>query len=160
MWEGIDNFSDDSRVWIYMADRQLTSEEVENISTMLQAFASQWQTHGKKLKSAATVIHDRFLVFMVDGEIQEASGCSIDSSVNLVKKLGAEFDVDFFNRMLVAFRINNQIDFVTLNDIPSKIDSGLISSDTVVFDNTVQSKKEFDQKWESPAADTWLSRYF
>jgi hypothetical protein len=42
----------------------------------------------------------------VDQSEASASGCSVDSSVRLVKELGKELEVDFFNRMQVV--VENQ----------------------------------------------------
>jgi hypothetical protein len=43
----------------------------------------------------------------VNEDIESASGCSIDSSVRFVKSLGAELNIDFFNRLNVLV-IENQ----------------------------------------------------
>ena len=41
------------------------------------------------------------LIFSVDESIESASGCSIDSSVRLMKQLESELQVDFFNCLFV-----------------------------------------------------------
>ena len=44
--------------------------------------------------------------------------------------------------------------------IKGKVASGELSADTITFNNLVGSKGEWKEKWEVPAQETWLSRYF
>jgi hypothetical protein len=98
--------SDDSRVWLYLANRKLDATELHYASEKLFEFLSTWKAHGKSLTCNATILFSQYLVISVDEEIVSASGCSIDSSVHFVKSLGNELKVDFFNRMNVLSYAN------------------------------------------------------
>ncbi len=39
------SYPDESRVWIYQADRNLTDDEALRITGQLQEFATQWTAH-------------------------------------------------------------------------------------------------------------------
>jgi hypothetical protein len=94
-----ENFPDSCRLWVYNADRQLTSEESIEIQVLLNAFIQEWAAHGNALFGEGKVIDDRFIVLVVDEAQSAASGCSIDTSVRFIKELGAKFNVDFFDRL-------------------------------------------------------------
>ena len=102
------NFSDSSRVWIYTANRAITSIESDFVQTNLELFSSEWKAHSQPLKAKACMLNEFTVVFVVDQSITSASGCSVDSSVRFVKELGKELEIDFFNRLNVL--VQNNID--------------------------------------------------
>lgn len=95
-----------SRVWLYLADRKLDSTELLFAEEKLQDFLSTWKAHGKSLNCNGTILFSQYLILSVDEDIESASGCSIDSSVRFVKMLGSELHVDFFNRLNVLALLN------------------------------------------------------
>jgi hypothetical protein len=96
-----------SRVWLYLADRKLDGTEVQYVNEQMQHFLSNWAAHNKKLTCDGVLLFNQYLILAVNEDIESASGCSIDSSVRFVKSLGAELNIDFFNRLNVLV-IENQ----------------------------------------------------
>lgn len=95
------DFTDQSRLWMYLSDRPFSNDEVSSITQELNKFVLSWSAHNKKLKSSGEILFNQMLVLVVDEDYENASGCSIDSSVRFVKDLGVKFKVDFFNRIFV-----------------------------------------------------------
>ena len=83
-------FPDHARVWVYQSNRPFSQEEIEGLNQQLGHFARQWVSHNQLLKASAQVVHDRFIVLMVDEGQVGAGGCSIDRSVAFLKSLQAE----------------------------------------------------------------------
>lgn len=100
-------FSDDSRVWLYHANRPITPTEAIFVQENLEHFASSWKAHSTPLKAKACMLNEYIIAFVVDQTTSSASGCSVDSSVRFVKELGKELEVDFFNRMNVVIEDMN-----------------------------------------------------
>jgi len=103
-----------ARIWIYQASRPLSQVEETYTIELGKKFASSWAAHGKPLQSSVNVFHQRFLVIAVDESYNQASGCSIDASVALVKELEEKFSTDrerfsFFDRTQVAFLHQDEI---------------------------------------------------
>ena len=96
------DFHPESRVWVYQADRFLSETEVLWLEEQIQAFTQEWASHGSQLKATGAVLDNIFVVLSVDSSESSASGCSIDSSVRFIKQVGAELNVDFFNRLKVV----------------------------------------------------------
>lgn len=151
--------SPESRVWIYPSTRELTHEELDAVRPVLFSFLERWTAHNQSLVTYGNIFHRRFLGLFVDESLTGASGCSIDSSVNFVKTVGGELDVDFFNRQYVHFLINDEIVVHQLNDVKSLYDKGIIDENTLFFNNLVKTKKEFLQFWVIPVKDGWLRRF-
>ncbi|MES2589092.1 MAG: hypothetical protein V4622_08935 [Bacteroidota bacterium] len=95
----IADLNPDSKLWLYQSSRALNPTEIAWLNEQLTAFAIDWASHGTDLKAAAEVLNPYFIAFAVDLTQANASGCSIDKSVRLVKDLGKELNIDFFNRL-------------------------------------------------------------
>ncbi|PPK86463.1 hypothetical protein CLV84_3391 [Neolewinella xylanilytica] len=159
MPKSLDALAPESRIWIYGAERALTKEETKLVRERAQEFVAQWVSHARDLTAGADVMHNRFLVLAVDETQAEASGCSIDGSVNFVKSLGAEIGVDFFNRMRFSYRDDaGKIHTVGREEFKLLYSQGLLKNDSIVFDPLVKELGELRQIFERPLEDSWHSR--
>lgn len=152
-------FSPNSKVWIYGADRLLTQDEVNIINNKLTAFALGWKAHEMPLTADAGVLHNCFLVFMVDEAGHGASGCSIDKSVHLVKALGEEFNLNFFNRMLVYVLDGSNVEIYDTNGLKQAINDGKLDKNSLVANSLVQTKQAFEENFWIKLEKSWAARY-
>ncbi len=148
-----------ARIWIYQADRELSPSESEAIQQQLNSFTGQWTAHTMQLSAAAEVVENRFVIIGVDEQIQSASGCSIDSSVRLIKALEQTFAVHFFDRLAIAFEKENRIQTVQLPNIKTAVNEGVLAANTLVYNNMVSTLAELQTSWKLPLQDSWLKRY-
>lgn len=159
MFVDFDKMARDSRVWLYQSNRDLTAEEQNYILEQTEKFLNTWVAHGTNLNSSVKIFYKRFLVILVDEKFASVSGCSIDSSVRFVKALETELNVNFFDRTKVAFLDDGNVFLESLNKIKNRISEGIISGDTLTFNNLIKNKAELEESWMVPASETWLSRY-
>lgn len=156
----ISELPDHSRIWIYQAPRPLTTEEREVVAAELENFTADWKAHGTPLQAGFSVLHRRFIVLAVDETSQAATGCSIDDSVGVIRRLNDTLGIDFMDRMQVAFRSeNNLVVSVNLPTFKEMIEAGDIDENTIVYNNLVNNLGEFRAQWEIPAGQSWHSRY-
>jgi hypothetical protein len=85
------------------------------------------------------------------------SGCSTDGSVRLVKSLERQYDVNFFDRMMLTFLVNSKAEMLPFSQVQYAIDKGYINQDTPVFNNIVTTRKELEDNWLVPMKESWLS---
>ena len=149
------NLADNTRVWVYQSNRPFSEQEVKSIQEHGVDFIKRWSAHGAKLNASFEVFHNLFIALFVDEEQAKATGCSIDKSVHLIKSLEKEFDVKLLDRDGVAFRDGKSISVLSRSEFLEKIRSGRLDGDTVVFNNLVSTKKEFETKWEVPLKESW-----
>ena len=95
------NFPNESRIWLYLADRPLDKSEEEWFNAELGLFLNSWSAHNKQLQCDGVVLFAQYVVLVVNEGFEKASGCSIDSSTHFMKKAGAALNIDFFNRFFV-----------------------------------------------------------
>lgn len=153
------NFSDNSRVWIYQSSRAFIEKEANEINEQLYQFYSQWATHGTPVKGWAKLLFNQFVVFMADETDTQVSGCSTDSSVRIVKSLERQYDVNFFDRMMITFLRNGKAEMLPFNQIQYAIDKGFINAETLMFNNIAGNKKELTQNWLVPIYNSWLRNH-
>lgn len=154
----VSQFPPETRLWVYQAAQPLPDEAVPEVEAKLRAFAQQWVSHNRQLRAGAEVLHNRFLVLLVDESQADASGCSIDKSVYFLKQLQAEYGVDLFNRMVFSYQKDGQVHTVPREEFAQRYQSGVIDDETPVFDTLVDTKAAFDQGWVKPLAQSWHKR--
>ena len=159
MYLQFDILPEDSRIWIYQANRPLNSREVSIISDELSAFTSGWTAHGVPLGSSFDIRFNQFVILAADENVQEASGCSIDDSVKKVKELEQKIGVDLFDRKCIAFLKEKDVITLPMNDLKGEYNKGVWHGGTLVFNNVITKKGELNTGWLIPAETTWLKRY-
>lgn len=152
--------SSDSKVWIYQSDRIFSQEEETQIGNILHNFINHWHAHHQKLKASFEIRHYLFIVLMVDESDAKASGCSIDSSVKVIKDIESAFGLNFFNRTMIAYKESDQIQLCSMESFQQKIDKKEIDSNTLVYNNLVNSLKALEHEWEVPLEKSWHKRVF
>ena len=151
-----ETFPPEARVWIYQSDRNLLSEETEEITRDLESFCSQWKSHGATVMGTARVLMNRFVVVIADERAATVSGCATDSSVKAVQAIEKKYGMSLFDRMQIAFLGNNGVFTIPLNEISEAFQQGRIQPETPVFNNSITTLKELREEWTVPAKDSWL----
>lgn len=154
----------DARVWVYQCNRVLTSEEKSKIVALGNQFIASWNAHGADLDAAFDIVLDRFLVLSVDEKQASASGCSIDKSVQFMKQLDQEFNLNLFDRMQAAYLLDGKVNVCHIHKLKNELlqhpSVGAAKIDEViVFNNMITTKNEFDSQWQLPLKSSWHARF-
>jgi hypothetical protein len=147
-----------TRVWIYQSDKEFNPEQVKTFTQLAEVFQQNWESHGKPVNGAMELFHNRFVVVFVDEQDEQSCGRSVDASVRFIKELEQELGVTLLDRMLVAYRNGDKIVSCTLAQFERLIEEGKVKEDTLVFNNTIHTIKEFTTAWEVPLIKSWHSR--
>jgi hypothetical protein len=151
-----ESFSPRSRVWIYQSNRLFTLSEALDIEVLLKQFTADWKSHGIPVKGAGYLFFGQFIVLMADEEATGVSGCSTDSSVRLIKDIETRYGVSMFDRTMLAFAVKDKIQLLPFTQLQYAIENGFINSDTLYFNNLVDTKEMMEKKWIAPVKETWL----
>jgi len=143
----LSNLSPSSKVWVYKSSRELTQSEQELIHKELDIFIPQWASHGNSLFGGGKVVDNWFVVLAVDETQTAASGCSIDTSVQFMKALGKELNVDFFNRLQVLIERDGekqQVHFTEIGSYP----------EAKIYNPLVSNLEELESNWLIPVQES------
>ena len=149
-----ENFPSNSKVWIYQCERALTDSEVDFILNIGNEFAAQWASHGAPVNGAIDVLYNRFVVIVAEDN-GEIGGCSIDSSVGVVRKAQSALSADFFDRMTLAYIAGDLVQTVHVNKLDAAVGEGLLNANTIVFNNTVTDLEDLRNEWMIALEKSW-----
>ena len=104
------DYPDQARIWIYGFSNELSPAEQELVQQKLNEFISVWNSHGKDVKGAYSIWYDRFVILTASDTT--VSGCSIDSSIEVFRKLKDKHFLDALDLNRIYYRNGNKIEAV------------------------------------------------
>ncbi len=150
---------EDSRVWIYQANRSFSEQELEDIKNKLDLFVTNWTAHGSDLQAGYDIRYKRFIILGLNQGIASATGCSIDASVHFIQQLEKEYSVDLMDKMNVSYKQGEFVAHKSLIDFKKMAKQRAVSKNTIVFNNLVTNIAELNENWEVPASESWHNRF-
>ena len=145
MYIPFENLPEESKIWIYQSSRKFSEEELADIEKDLIEFQTNWSAHGTSLEASFLIKYNRFIVIAVNQEVQPATGCSIDKSVEFIQNLEQKYSVDLLDKMNVAFKQGEFVTYKTLIDFKKlakeKADQYLLENESS-YDNAQKKLKE------------------
>jgi len=151
---------DSSRIWIFQSDLKIEDNKIESIKNELEKFLIQWSSHGKELQCSYEIKYNLFIIIAVDSNVNNATGCSVDTLTNFILKIQEDNNINFFNRLSIAYNIENEIKLNNLSDIKEMIIDKKFALETIVYNNLVKTKKEYLNNWKVPAFKSWHKSLF
>lgn len=143
------DFPDDARLWVFMSEKAFSTSDIQLVSEELSTFLSHWNAHGNAIKGQVEVIDNQFIVVVADEHIAAASGCSIDSMVECVKKIESRLDKSLTNRMLMAYCPQDKIEVLPFLQLKKMYKNGELPPETSVYNNSVSNLGDFRAQWET-----------
>lgn len=150
-----------SRMWIFSSKKVLSDSETSLITTEMVAFIHQWTAHKVDTSASIDLRYNRFLIIAADENVAKPGGCSIDEMTRRVRMLGETYNTEFIGTPRVEYRDKQGvIHSVPRIEFQQLADSGQVSRDTTVFDNTVTTLADLNDRWEVKAKYSWHARAF
>ena len=141
--------TDNSRIWIYAAEKKLTNNQETYIIQYISNHLQSWDAHKVPLIAGVTILENHFIVVALDESENEASGCSIDTLQNKIQDLEKELSVSLLNRLNVFCRIDDMIQC-----IPSFKLKSIAKANTLFYDLTIQNKSDL-HSYLKPISKGW-----
>ncbi len=147
-----------SRVWAYIISKKLSTEELNSLKASGNTFVMGWTAHEQQLTASFEIFKDRIIVVKVNEDVTGASGCSIDKLTRFIKDTEKQFDIELLNRLLVAYKNENDLEIVHSSKIKELLAENKISENTIVYNTSILTQNELND-WEQPLKETWLNKY-
>lgn len=152
----VNRLTENHKIWFYGFSKKLKEAEIIDIEKMLEAFVEQWTSHGKPVKAKSYLVGKQLIVFTVDNSFLEASGCSIDSSVNLIREINSKYHLDIFNRLKLGVLVKGQLEYFTPTQIREEIISGNLSEQSLCVNEQIVNSSDH-KNMIIPINQSWLS---
>lgn len=150
---------EDARVWIYQSNRSFTPEEQVQLTTQLKDYLEEWTAHGSELLASFEIRYNRFIVIGANQNVHAVSGCSLDALVRFIQQLEQAYNVTLLDRMNVSYRQGEYIAYKPLIEFKKMVKDKAVSAQTIVFNNLVNTKWEYEEHWEVPLQESWHNRF-
>lgn len=159
MYLPFNQFPSSSRIWIYASNRTFTWEETERISARLLNHCNVWNAHGTQLESSFTILEHRFIVFAVNQSAYAPSGCSIDSSVAVLRQIEAEHKVQLLDAARVSYRRTEEelIEELPLLEFKKAVRAGELPSGAVIYQTHLTALEQLESDFAVPLAQSWAN---
>jgi hypothetical protein len=146
---------DNSRIWIYNSDQKIADSLIPDIQFDIMEFTKRWSSHNLALRATGGILHNYFIILLVDEYGNKPGGCSIDSSIRFIKELSLKYNVDLFNRNLFYYIEEEEIKMISKDELGPAVNTEKIKPQTLFFDNLIQNKAEFQKSWLKPFQNSW-----
>lgn len=148
---------DTSRIWLFAADRVLSESESEALQQELQLFVAEWQAHGADLTAGFELRYGTCLVIAVDESQAAPTGCSIDKAFRLLQRFGAQYGLDFFNRLLLHRPLCTSSVIKTVSQAQQALDEKDWAASTLVWNAQLQSLGQYRSSAFLPLNQSWAA---
>jgi hypothetical protein len=156
-----DKLSNDSRLWVIPIERELTESESRVLLENLEKFVSSWTAHQQPVTGEVEILYNRFIVICADVTEVAVSGCAIDKMMAEVNSSLGQIGVKSAGHENVFFRESGNIKMLDRKEFKCLVNSGKITTESIVFDNTVSNLEAFRSgRWELPFINSWHSQAF
>ena len=80
--------------------------------------------------------------------------------VDFIQHLEREFEIILLDKVNVCFKQGEYVQLKEVSDFKKLVKSKGVSKKTVVFDLMINTKYEYEQFFEVPAEESWVSHFF
>jgi len=145
-----------SRVWVFQANRFLSKDDEHKINSELSKFIPQWASHGNEIYGDFSIEKSLFILVGADEKKSPTSGCSIDSLTRVIKKLGEDLKINFFDRLTLSYvDSENKIQLLSMPEFKALMKKDQIKISTMVFNNLIETKEDLDTRWYTQVKNSW-----
>ncbi len=148
-----------AKVWIYPSSRKFYDTEIDGIHEKITSFLSSWKTEEEDFKVSYKLLYNRFIVLFADDSKIPLLNPDIDASVLFILQLQQEYSVELLDKMNVCFKQGQYVQYKDLKDFKKLLKNKSVTGKSIVFDNLVTTKDEFENYWEVPISESWYSRF-
>lgn len=147
-----------ARVWVFAAEKPVTGDAAERLLAEVDGFLARWSAHGTPLTAAREWRDDRFLTIGVDQNAAGASGCSIDGLFRTLQSLEPVLGTSLVGGGRVYYRdISGEVRVASRDEFADLASRGAVTRHTRVFDPTVPTRGDWEQRFETVAGESWHS---
>ena len=159
MFVDYSSIPNDAKVWIYPSSRKFYPNEIEAIEEKVKTFVENWKADDENFKACYKFLYNRFIIFLADDETSPLKNIDIDASVSFILELQNEYKVDLLDKMNVCFKQGDFVQYKDLKDFKKLLKNKAVTAKTIVFDNLITTKQDFDDFWEIAIEESWYRRF-
>jgi hypothetical protein len=159
MFVDFEEIPEDAKVWVYPSSRKFYPNEIEALEEKVKKFVENWKADDVAFKASYKILYNRFIVFTADDIATELSNADMDAAVSLILNLQETYEVALLDRMNVCFKQGEHVQYKDLKDFKKLLKNKALTGKSIIFDNLVNTKQDFDNYWEIAIEESWYNRF-
>ncbi|HCY97786.1 MAG: ABC transporter ATPase [Polaribacter sp.] len=159
MFVNFDEIPEDAKVWVYPSSRKFYTDEIPEISEKIKTFVTEWKADDESFKASYQFLYNRFIVITADDITTPLKNSDIDDSVNFILSLQETYEVALLDRMNICFKQGEFVQYKDLKDFKKLLKNKALTGKSIIFDNLITTKQDFDNLWEIPIEESWYNRF-
>ena len=159
MFKDFTSLSEQAKVWIYPSSRKFYPQEVEEIEAKIQNFVTNWNPKDECFLCSYQFLYNRFIIISVEEMDSSITNQEMDFLVRFIMDLQNIYKVQLLDRMNVCFKQGKYIQYKELKEFKKLVKNKAVGKKTVLFDNLITTKFDFENYWEVPIEDSWYKRF-
>jgi len=159
MFVDFEEIPEDAKVWVYPSSRKFYPNEVEAIEEKIKIFIESWKSDDESFKASYKFLHNRFIILTADDIATPLDNLDIEASVSFILSLQETYEVALLDRMNVCFKQGEHVQYKDLKDFKKLLKNKALTGKSIIFDNLITTKQDFDNFWEIPIEESWYNRF-
>jgi len=159
MFVEFNSLPETARLWVYPSSRKFYANEIPEIEDKIKQFLKVWKEATSSFKASYQIQHNRFIVLAAEDVESEMTTQDIDTSVHFILQLQEDYKVTLLDKMNVCFKQGEYVQYKELKDFKKLLKNKALTGKSIVFDNLVQNKGEYEDYWEVPIEESWYNRF-
>jgi hypothetical protein len=159
MFVDFEEIPEDAKVWVYPSSRKFYPNEIIVIEEKIKKFIESWKSDDTSFKASYKFLHNRFIILTADDIATELSNADMDAAVSFILNLQETYEVALLDRMNVCFKQGEHVQYKDLKDFKKLLKNKALTGKSVIFDNLVNTKQDFDSFWEITIEESWYNRF-
>jgi len=152
--------SEEAKVWIYPSSRKFYANEIDEIELKIKNFVSSWKKEAINFKCSYQFLYNRFVIIAAEDETFSVTNLDMDSQIKFIIDLQNIYKVSLLDKMNVCFKQGEYVQYKELKDFKKLVKNKAVTAKTIIFDNLITNKHDFENFWEIPIAESWYNRFF
>ncbi len=146
------NLSEQASVFLYPSSRKFYANELDELETKIKNFLSDWTEFSVTYK----IKYNRFLLFFITEDAKITTEL-LDKLAQFIMQLEQEYKLTLLDKVNVCFKQGEYVQYQEMKRFRELIKSKSVSKKTIVFNNFIQTKYEYENDWEVNITESWLS---
>ena len=159
MFVDYSTITEEAKVWVYPSSRKFYPNEIEGIESKVKDFLESWKSDDENFKASYQFLYNSFIVLFADDENSTLTNSDIDASVSFILGLQQEYEVELLDKMNACFKQGEYVQYKDLKDFKKLLKNKAVTAKSIIFDNLITTKVDFDNNWEIPLEESWYNRY-
>ncbi|MCL7764127.1 ABC transporter ATPase [Polaribacter sp. Z014] len=159
MFVDYSTITENAKVWVYPSSRKFYPNEIEGIESKVKEFLENWKSDDENFKVSYKFLYNRFIVLFANSENSNLTNADVDASVSFILGLQQEYKVELLDKMNACFKQGEFVQYKDLKDFKKLLKNKAVTAKSIIFDNLITTKVDFDNNWEIPIEESWYNRY-